>query len=540
MKLAEAWRLSQLPYREEVYQSLAEEKGRMWWGAFGRHQSGMENQNDFELATRVLRIAKFDKILVSVFNVMVAALPFVMLLFGTQVFGLADSVALSLAVTLGFTALYAIQTLSSFVSADSSVLLLILPLARNDFSLISIFSFIRSVDYMVVGSVASQVVLVALVTHSPLAALIMLVTAVMNQVFAVTIALWFSTVFQRNLMRGRRSKVDTFLRLIFILMWGLLLVGVGFMFVVPLYTMPGQGSLLLGFGNVSSVLFALLYPFSTGNLIAGITFSNVATLTMLVSSLTLTGYAVLTLVAGKWTFETVKRISLGAGKKNIRVAAKDFSVKIHSPLFGYVLKDLKVASKNPATALFFALPALETVMTILLVSNLSTLRTVFLLDATLMGAIFALLIPLALLTAEGRGFEYSKTLPISSRRIVVSKTLVSTATYILVPIALIGLSIVKPLTSPSIILIPLLTTLSVASASIFEIILFLRSAAKNKINAIVNDLEKLIVGGLVILFPLVMYSIVFLLSFNHILSILVMGLVALSELTGAMYLLRRS
>ncbi len=36
MKLAEAWRLSRIPYREVVYRSIAEERGRMWWGAFGR------------------------------------------------------------------------------------------------------------------------------------------------------------------------------------------------------------------------------------------------------------------------------------------------------------------------------------------------------------------------------------------------------------------------------------------------------------------------------------------------------------------------
>ncbi len=540
MKLAEAWRLSRAPYREVVYQSLAEERGRMWWGAFGRSQPGKEDQSELELTNRALRIAKFDKLIVSIFNVVVAAAPFAAMLFGVQFFGLATSIALSLAVTLGFTTLYAIQTLSSFVSAESSVLLSILPIERGDFSLITLFSFIRSVDYMVIGSVTSQVVLVAFMTGSPIATLIMLVTAAMNQVFAVTIALWFSRVFQKNLMRGGRSKANTLLRLVFILMWGLLLVGVGFMFAIPWYTVLNLENLLLGFGNIFTLFLLLLYPFSTGALIASVTYSNVASLIVLVASFALTGYALLAILAGKWSLGTVKSISQGAGKKTIRVAAKDFSVKIHHPLLGYVLKDLKVASRNPATAFFFALPVLETVMIALLISNLSTLRTAMLLDATSMGAIFALLIPLALLTAEGKGLEYTKTLPISARKIVISKTLVSTATYVLVPLALIGLSFVKPLTSFSSILIPCLTTISVASASVFEIKLFLRTAAKSKLGAIANDLEKLVLGVLCVLIPMAAYSATFLLSLNHGLSLLAMGVIAFSELAAAIYLLRRS
>lgn len=510
----------------------------MWWGAFGRSQPDKE-QNEIELTKRALRIAKFDKTIVSIFNIVVAVAPFAALLFGVPTFGLATSIALSLAVTLGFTALYAIQTLSSFVSAESRVLLSVLPITGNDFSLITLFSFIRSVDYMVLGSVISQVILIALFTASPLATLIMLVTAIMNQVFAVAIALWFSMIFQKNLTQGGRSKVNTILRLIFILMWGLLLVGVGFMFIMPLYIVPNLENLFV-FGNITNMLLSILYPFSTGSIITSIVYSNIPSLIVFVSAFSLTIYVLLAVFSGKQILQNLRSISQGAGRKIIRVTTKDFSVKIHHPLFGYILKDLKVASRNPATAFFFALPLLETLMITLLISNQATLRTVMLLDATSMGAIFSLLIPLALLTAEGKGLEYTKTLPISSRKIVISKTFISAATYCLVPLALIGLSLIKPLTSISSILIPCLTVVSVASASIFEIRLFLRTAAKSKISALMNDLEKLIVGALTVLAPIAVYSLTFVLFFNHALSLLTMGSITFSELALAIYLLKRS
>ena len=157
-----------------------------------------------------------------------------------------------------------------------------------------------------------------------------------------------------------------------------------------------------------------------------------------------------------------------------------------------------------------------------------------------MGGIFALLLPLALLSAEGRGLEYTKTLPISPRRIVVPKALVSTATYVPVPLALAALSFFKPLTSPSTILVPFLIVMAVASASVFEIKLFLKSAARGKIASVINDFEKLAVGVLIILVPVVAYAIVFLATFSHGFSLLAMGGAAIVELAAALYMLRRT
>jgi predicted permease len=156
-----------------------------------------------------------------------------------------------------------------------------------------------------------------------------------------------------------------------------------------------------------------------------------------------------------------------------------------------------------------------------------------------MGGIFALFLPLALLGAEGKGLEYTKTLPISSQRIAVPKALISTATYVPVPLALGVLSLFKPLTSLYALLIPLLMTLAVASASVFEIKLFLRTAAKGKIASVLNDFEKLFVGVLVVMAPIVVYVAAFFATFSHVLSVLALGGVAFAELATAFYLLKR-
>lgn len=540
MKLLEAWHLSRVPYKEVVYKSIAEERGRMWWGGFGRGRLGADAQNDYELTKKALRIAKFDKSLVAIFNVLAAVIPFTAQFFGSPILALTSAISLSLAVTFGFTALYAIQTLSSFVSTESSALLSTLPLEQRDFSLITLFSFVRSVDYMVVGAILSQVILVAYLTGSPFAVLAMLFASVMNAVLAVAAALWFSRMFTKNLSRGGRSRGSSVLRLVFILMWGSLLMGVSLLISLPWYIVPSLEMTLLSPNQLSTMLFCFLHPFSAGITIANIGHPVTAGSTSLIAAVSMVGYVIVAGFAGKWMLKTVKRISHGTDVKISRVTAKDFSIKTRNPLFGYVLKDLKISSRNPATAFFFALPVLETVIVSFMIANFEVLRASTLLVSTFMGGIFVLLMPLALLSAEGTGLEYTKTLPLNVNSIITSKALISTLTYVPVPLVLLVMAFLKPLTSPLTISIPFFVILAIASASIFEIQLFLSSVTKGRIAALIHDLKKLIVGITTLIIPLAAYAVGYLISFSHVFAVLGMGGASASELALAVYLLRRN
>ena len=540
MKLLKAWHLSYLPYKEIVFRSIAEERGRMWWGGFGRGHLGGDAQNDHELTKKALRIAKFDKSLVAIFNVLAAVIPFMTQFFGSPILGLTSAIALSLAVTFGFTALYTIQTLTSFVSPKSSALLSTLPLEQHDFSLITLFSFVRSVDYMVIGAIISQVAMVAYYTMSPLAVLVMFAVSVVNSVLAVAVSLWFSRMFTQNLAQGGRSRSTTILRFLFILMWGSLLMGVSLLISLPWYIVPSLEMSLLNSNQLSTMLFCFVHPFSAGITIANISQSNTSGPTSLVAAVALVGYVVLAGFAGKWILTTVKRISYGIDVKNSSVTTKDFSIKPHKPLFGYILKDLKIASRNPATAFFFALPVLETVIILFMIANFEVLRASMLLVSTFMGGIFVLLMPLALLSAEGTGLEYTKTLPLNVNKIITSKTLISTLTFVPVPIVLLMMAFLKSLSSPLTLLIPFFTILAVASASIFEIQLFLSYVTKGKIAALFHDLKKLVVGVTTLAIPLVAYVLVYIVSSSHIFAVLALGGASTSELATALHLLKRN
>jgi len=301
---------------------------------------------------------------------------------------------------------------------------------------------------------------------------------------------------------------------------------------------PSLEMTLLNPNQLSAILFCLLHPFSAGITVTNIGQSVAAGSTPLLAAASLIGYVVVAGLAAKWILTTVKRISHGTDVKASAVTATDFSIKPRKPLFGYVLKDLKVSSRNPATAFFFALPVLETVIVAFMIANFEVLRASTLLVSTFMGGVFVLLMPLALLSAEGTGLEYTKTLPMNINQIITSKTLISTLTYVPVPIVLLAMALVKPVSSPFILLIPFLVILAVASASIFEIQLFLSCVTKGKIAAIIHDLKKLVVGVTALVAPLVAYSLTYLAALNHVLAILSMGTVTALELALAVHLLK--
>jgi len=539
MKLTEAWRLSNLPYREVVYRSLAQERNRMWWGSFGRKEANKDSADDSELSKKALQIAKFDKSIISLFNIVVSIIPFGSLLIGSKTLGLSSTVSLSLAITFGFMTLYAIQTLSSFAGAESSVLLLTLPISPDDFSLITLFSFVRSVDYLVVGSVLSQVVLVAYLTASPLATAFMFVASLINSVFAVAVALWLSRVFHKNYLRGGRSKRTTVFRGLFVLLWGCLLMGVGLLLSVPYYILPILDKTLLSANTLVGFLLSLIYPFSAGLIVSKLAGSIIPLFTMFGALAAIVFYGLGAWFSAKWSLGTVKLIAQGAGVRIDRSRAIDFQIKTSGPLRGYVMKDLRVTSRNPATAFFFVLPVFETVIVAFLASNVAFLRTSTVLVATSMGAIFSLLIPLALLNSEGKGIEYAKTLPITSQRMVSAKALITMLTFFPVPVALFCLALFKPPTSWFTVLIPFFMVISIVSASIFEILIFLRSVGKSRIAGVINDAEKILVGLLTIVVPEVAYVIVYFSSFNHALATLAMCVTALTGLWIALFTLRR-
>lgn len=195
MKLREAWRTSKAPYVEVTYRSTVLTRGGMGGGlaAAGDPRRRVNS---------IIRGAKISKIVFAFFICIASAAPFVQYTLDRTAVSLASAVTFSLAISLAYLILYSLQVLPSFSSAEPFAILSSLPLEDRDFSLVTMFSFIRTFDYLAVSGVATQVVAVAFVTGSALATVLMTVGALMNMVFAVAIGLGLSRLFYKNITRG--------------------------------------------------------------------------------------------------------------------------------------------------------------------------------------------------------------------------------------------------------------------------------------------------------------------------------------------------
>ena len=116
--------------------------------------------------------------------------------------------------------------------------------------------------------------------------------------------------------------------------------------------------------------------------------------------------------------------------------------------------------------------------------------------------------------------------------------MISTLTYIPVLLVFVIMTSLKSMTSPITILVPFFEIIAIFAASFFEVHLFLNSVTKGRISALIHDLKKLIVGITTLLIPLVVYSVVYLISFSRILAVLCIGITSVLELVYVFYLVK--
>jgi hypothetical protein len=139
MKLRDAWKLSKLPYGELVYKSSELVSGYC--------------EKDLKHVRATLIAAKANKARFTIFVCLGAALPFVGFVINPTPISLVSAITLSLVMSFAYLVLYSLQILPSFSNAEAYSLLLTLPLSEQAFSEVTMLSFVRTFDYLAIGSV---------------------------------------------------------------------------------------------------------------------------------------------------------------------------------------------------------------------------------------------------------------------------------------------------------------------------------------------------------------------------------------------------
>ena len=555
MNIREAWKLSKTLYLEVAYESVQLSRGA------DMMKSGSLTQTPEKQITSLIKSTQRSKIIFAVFVAIGTAIPFASLVISPGPVSVVSAASLSLAIGLAYLVLYSLQILPSFASAAPFSLLLTLPFERGDFSLVTMLSFVRTFDYLAVVCIAVPVVGMAVLTGSVLATILMAAATVMNAVFAVAIGLGFSGLFYRNITRGGRSRSASLARLIFLVSWGIAAMSIGFVFNIVIYLLPLMNDVISGnLAQWSGWILAVLHPFSFGLAIAYLVYPSFASGSvmplLIMSFVAIVVYALIAFAAGRRTLNTISGITHGGGVSIIRESAKEYSLKLRKPLYAYMLKDLRVAAKNPSTAMIFALPVFETAIIILSTSGIA-FTTGEAIMSTGMGSLFTLMLSSFLLNTERAGLGYTMSLPIGARTVINGKSLISTIAYLPVPALILAMDIFRHATITT-FLVPLVETLAVSAATTAEIAMFVQGRTSGEVSTKVTGgrvtssgfsmmvssdigllIKSLIISGIIIVIPLIAYGVIAIMLSSQFMAIGVMALVATAEFAAVQAILRR-
>ena len=556
LKLGEAWRLSKTPYVELVYRSTVMTRGSSGGGVGMRRAQSVKS---------IVRGALASKLLLTAFIVFGTIVSFAQYILQPSPGALITAVTFSLAIGIAYEIIYSLQVLPAFSGAGPYSLLTTLPLEQGDLSLVALLSVVRSFDTMVVGTVATQVLIVAYLTASPLATVVMVLASGANSIFGIAISLWLAGIFQRNITRGGKGKGASALRFIFLLSWGLAAASVGFVFSLignafPLLETAVSGPLST---TVVPLVFSLVHPFTAGVAIATIVYPSLGSASTVwgyassVAFVALAAYVLLGYVAGRKALDITFNVSRGEAAPIIRQRATDFLLRLRRPVPAYVIKDARVASKNPSTAFVFALPVIELIIIVASLTQAVTIRASVILGVLSFVCFFTLFMGAALLNTEGSGLEYTFSLPLNAREMVMAKSVLATLAYLPVPVAI---GVLLAAYKPSLLffaLVPVVEILAVSAATSAELVFFIGSYKRREgrqtsrgiqtrgVSVMSGgDLLRLViafgVAGALVLAPLGAYGVTYILTQSHLLSVGSTTLVALAEFLGMQLILRRS
>jgi predicted permease len=486
-----------------------------------------------------LRGATINKLIFSIFTMGGAAFPFFLYRLGLESISLRLAVSLSILLVFGYIVLYSIQVLPTFVSAGSFGPLAQLPLTPGETSKVATFTLWRTLDYILALSLLTQALTVAYFTGSAVATVVVFTAMASGSVLAVGAALWLTSLFQRRLEGGSLAGLRGLLRPVLFVLWGLGVMSAVFLFSLVSFVAPPLNALLTGSNTLTGAAASLVFPFSAGILAASVAGEAVGRLSLLLSVtgliIALAGAAAAAYGASRIINGVVLPGRAGAAGEH----AVDYSFAVRGPLPGYALKDVRVSSRNPATGFLFALPVFEILAVVVPLTATPVVRMSALLVGTQVGGGFALFIAFLLVTVEDLGIERRSALPLNEAVRTLSKVIISTATYLPVPLVLAVVLLVKPSTFGGGAIIPFAALTSVFAACVVEV-LVLKALTERGKGAAFRFAAGVGSGECVLILPALLYSAEFLVSRSHTLSVEWLAACSAAELVAAALVLRRA
>jgi predicted permease len=538
VKLSEAWSISKVSYAELVYRPILR-------SGFAIKDAGTKKS-----VSRALTGAAINKVIFAVFTLGGAVFPFVVYRLGLEAISLTVAVALSIVLVFGYVVLYSVQVVPSFVSSGSLGPLALLPLTPTETSTVALMTLWRTLDYVLVLSLVAESFAVAYFTASALAVILVLATSLSSSLLAIAMALWLTAIFQSRLegreVNGRAGGLASLrglVRPLLFIVWGLGVMSAVFLFSLVSFVAPPLNAVLNHPSEPLGVVASLLFPFSAGLLVSHFSGYEVGHLSLVLAStgvaLVVAGSAYISLKVPGIINNVVVNPARGAETAHAGGMGDFYSFRLRGRLSAYVLKDLRVASRNPATGFLFALPIFEILAVVVPLTAASVVRMSALLVGAQVGGGFALFTAFLLVTVEDLGVERRTALPFSELVRTLSKVVVSTLTYLPVPFAMAVVLLLKPSTFSGGIFIPFAALASVFAGCVMEVTVLNRLNEWGRGTA-VRFVAGVGSGELILLLPSVAYAVEYILSQDRLTALVILVVISGVEVLASLLLLRIS
>jgi Membrane protein of 12 TMs len=553
LRLREAWRLSKAPYVEMTYRSLMMTRGN--------RGSITSSRSPEAVVKSVRRSSMVSKLIFTGVIIFGVAISFYRYEAAPSPATLLGAVSISLAISLAYMVVYSLQVLPSFSSAEPFSVLSSLPLGASDLSLVTLMSIVRTFDLVAVASVAVEVGAVAYLTASVAATGVMLFASVANLAFGVAASLWLSSLFYRNANRGGRGARAAIGRVLFLVTWGIAVLSISFLFSVASYALPFVVSAVGGALSASGapILLALVHPFNAGMVVAAAVYpssfgaSSALGLASVLSIVVFVGYLLLAVFAGRLTLRFAYAVARGPVASVAHRRVTEFLLKIRGPVAAYIVKDVRVSTKSPSTAFIYAMPLFMAVVVRESFNGSGVPGEFAVVFATLLGCFFTMFSASVLLNTEGSGMDYTLSLPLTARVMVLAKSSIATASYLPVPLVIAVLLALGGPTSVWVYLVPFVEIAAVSAATSAELSFFIQSYKESGQTSgriqtgrmslmsggnIVRLAVAFIVGSALVAMPVVVYAIGYFGGLSDPASLATMTLVAGVEFIGVQAYLR--
>jgi len=509
VRFSELWRLSSKVYKEVSFQSIFSLRA-----GSSLPQSGRRDVKQLVANARINTL--ISKLVTTVFIAVFAGVVFLPL----TISGVSPAVPREIVVQGGVSAFLAVvlflivfmglQMSTSFVSSKIVDVLSPLPLSKKEISRTIFLCFIRIFDIPLVAAAIIFLSVYFIIGGSILGGIVSVVGIGVTEIFALALTTVSAQFFYLRVARaGGKSKLKTFLRFGFMLVWLLPTFAAYFVVNFAGEIVQSFAHLAQGFSSISQIL-VLIYPFSYGFLVSYATFFHgVDNITLGLSTIASVAYVVAAYYCLKWVTRTVRKIGVGGFAAGPREIVKDTLIRPQIPWLGIIRKDLRVASRAPSFASLFLLPVVQTAVVAITFSSFSEVGPSAALGILTGISMITLLLPPTLLAIEGLASAYTRHLPMKKRTMVTAKTLLSTVTYV---ISMIVLSIVAVLLGKSfsfILTLGMIHAFSVAAAIMLELTILLRKfwkegfAVGNIYSRITTYIMILIPGYIVASIPIV-------------------------------------